>query len=355
MSQQPDPDDVRQVSCVVTEADTDERADVVLGRRIPALSRRQARSLARAGKLRVDGRRQPPATRVRAGQLLELDLELGDDLEAPALEHLELLASTEDFVYVHKPAGVHTVALTPAQPGVLATAVAARFPDCAAASEDPREAGAVHRLDRLTSGVVAFARSREAWSRARSGFSDERVAKHYLAVCTPTAQPPPWPPPMPEGGLQGWLAPADLPGQFEAREFEDPWMASVCGGTQRLDTLEGVRIRSAIGPSGPKRSAVRLEGRRASTVVFPIAQHGPHWLVRLLLETGRRHQARVHLAWVGLPILGDPLYGPAVADHAALHLHAFELDLSGIFPGERPVYAPPHPGFWPTVSPAGKA
>ncbi|PRQ07953.1 RluA family pseudouridine synthase [Enhygromyxa salina] len=340
--------DPRRVSCVVTEADADERADVVLGRRIPALSRRQARSLARAGKLRVDGQRQPPATRVRAGQRLELELELAEDLAAPALDQLELLASTEDFIYVHKPAGVHTVALTPAQPGVLATAVAAAFPDCAEASEDPREAGAVHRLDRPTSGVVAFARSREAWSRARAGFSEERVAKCYLAVCSPTAQPFPWPPLMPAGGLQGWLA---LAGEA-AGKFDDAQLGSVLADTERLTGAEGVRIRSAIGPDGQKRSAVRLEGRRASTVVLPLAQHGPHWLVRLMLETGRRHQARVHLAWIGLPILGDPIYGTATTARAAIHLHAFELDLSGICPGERPVYAPPPLGFWPPRAPS---
>lgn len=341
-----EPDDARRVSCVVTEEDADERADVVLGRRIPALSRRQARSLARAGKLRVDGRRQPPATRVRPGQRLELELGLGEDHEAPALDQLDVLASTEDFIYVHKPAGVHTVALTPAQPGVLATAVAARFPDCAQASEDPREAGAVHRLDRPTSGVVAFARSREAWSRARAGFSEERVAKHYLAVCTPSAQPPPWPPLLPDGGLQGWLAAAET-----TDDFDDSRMRSVCDDAERHDQLEGVRIRAAIGPSGPKRSAIRLDGRRARTVVFPLAQHGPHWLVRLLLETGRRHQARVHLAWVDLPILGDPVYGPATTDGSAIHLHAFELDLSGIFPGEQAVFAPPPQGFWPPTKP----
>jgi 23S rRNA pseudouridine1911/1915/1917 synthase len=340
----------RRVSCVVTDEDADERADVVLGRRIPALSRRLARALARDGKLRVDGRRQPPSIRVRVGQRLELDL--AQDHEAPALDQLDVLASTDDFIYVHKPAGVHTVALTPAQPGVLATAVAARFPDCAQASEDPREAGAVHRLDRPTSGVVAFARSREAWSRARAGFSEERVAKHYLAVCTPIAleQPQPWPPPLPTDGLQGWLASAE-----PASDFDPSQLASVIGDMARHDRSPGVRIRAAIGPDGPKRSAVRLDGRRASTVVYPLVQHASHWLVRLLLETGRRHQARVHLAWVDLPILGDPLYGP-LADPlapnvpeagAAIHLHAFVLDLRDMFPGERAVFAPPPPGFWP--------
>jgi 23S rRNA-/tRNA-specific pseudouridylate synthase len=214
----------------------------------------------------------------------------------------------------------------------------------------------VHRLDRPTSGVVAFARSSAAWSRARAGFSEERVAKHYLAVCTPTAAPQGaplvWPPVLPTGGLQGWLAPGEITTEFDEAQIAAQ-IASICSDTKRHEGLEPVRIRAAIGPDGPTRSAVRLDGRRASTVVTPLAQHGPHLLIRLLLETGRRHQARVHLAWVGLPILGDSIYGAATTDRAtthpraAIHLHAFVLDLHGIFPNERAVFAPPRLGFWP--------
>ncbi|PRP90353.1 Ribosomal large subunit pseudouridine synthase D [Enhygromyxa salina] len=351
------PPEPRSLTHVVADEDEGERADVVLGRRIPALSRRQARALARAGKLRVEGRRQPPATRVRAGQRLELDLRLSEDRDAPTLDELEILATSDDFVYVLKPAGVHTVALTPAQPGVLATALAARFPECADASEDPREGGAIHRLDRPTSGVVAFARSRATWERARAGFRDERFAKHYLAVCTALDDAAPWPPPLPEGGLRGWidpLGPASALDEALAAPGLEPLLDALQSGSERLPDLAGdaVRIRAAIGPDGPRRSAVRLDGRRASTVVVPLAHRGSQRLVRLVLETGLRHQARVHLSWVNLPILGDRKYGRVRAQEGstpgtAIHLHACAIDLSAVFPGERPIYTDPPPGFWP--------
>jgi len=334
---------VRIVSHTVDQRDEGERADVVLGRRIPALSRRVARSLARSGKLRVDGRRQAAATRVSAGQLLELELEQDDAPPAVDLTELEILATTERFIYVHKPAGVHTIALTPAQPGVLATAVAERWPECATASKDLREGGAVHRLDQPTSGVVAFARSPEVWAEARAGFRDERVAKHYLAACARRGDR--WPPDLPEGGLRGWIEPAD-----RLVDFADQLAPLVSEGAGQ----DAVRVRAAIGrDGGHKRSAVRLDGRRASTVVQPLEVHADRWLVRLLLETGRRHQARVHLAWIGLPILDDPVYGDAPPHDGpshdgphAIHLHAFALDLSAIFADEVPVFAPPPPGFW---------
>jgi 23S rRNA pseudouridine1911/1915/1917 synthase len=330
----------RLATHVVAEEDAGERADVVLGRRVPALSRRLARSLARAGKLRIDGRRSPPSTRVGVGARLELDLGLEDEHSSFEHEHLEVLAMTERFVYVRKPAGVHVVALTPAQPGVLATVVADRFPECAAASIDPREGGAVHRLDLPTSGVVAFARSREIWLRARAGFADERVAKHYLAVsiCPGDDE---WPPRLPEGGLRGWIEPGPTQPLDVGVVEIDP-----------VDRLERapIRIRAALGRDGQERTCVRLDGRRASTVVQPLARIDRYLLSRLLLETGCRHQARVHLAWIGRPIRGDSTYGPVVDERtraSSISLHAFALDLSAVFAGEEMVFASPPSGFWP--------
>lgn len=333
----------RLATHIVEQEDAGERADVVLGRRIPALSRRLARSLARDGKLRIDGRRSPPSTRVSVGARLELELELGSDHEQTGteLEQLEVLALTERFVYVRKPAGVHVVALTPAQPGVLATAVAARFPECADASIDPREGGAVHRLDLPTSGVVAFARSREIWLQARAGFADERVAKHYLAVSICTNHD--WPPALPEGGLRGWIEPGPAHALAESLAHVvdiDP--------ADRLER-EAIRIRAALGRDGPQRSCVSLDGRRASTIVQPLAQSNGYVLSHLLLETGCRHQARVHLAWIGRPIHGDATYGLATERMrpSNIALHAFALDLSAVFAEEGAVLARPPAGFWP--------
>jgi len=354
------PNPSRAVEITVEDPDAGERADVVLGRRVAGLSRRQARALARAGGLRIDDRKRPGSTRVDVGARLRLALDaLGD----PALEQaqraqvstLQLLAETDDFIYVLKPAGVHTVALTPGQPGTLATAVAQRWPECGSASPDPREGGAVHRLDQPTSGVVAFARSQKIWEQARQAFTDERVAKHYLAVCErldDQGDPSFWPPALPEDGLRGWLEPADQP--LEPLELD-------LGPTESLLELPTLRIRAALGrgPQGPRpSSAVRLDGRRACTRVQPLARHGRRWLLQLLLETGRRHQARVHLAWVHMPIVGDDLYGSeprsdrsAIATTInatpAIHLHACAIDLSGVFPAELAVRAPLPPGFWP--------
>lgn len=290
------------LACTAGPADAGLRADIVLGRRLPGVSRRVARELALAGRLTIDGRRAPPSHRVRPGERLSLTV-----ASAPSATTREptVLAATANFVYVDKPAGLHTHRLRPTDPPALADWVAARFPECATASADPREGGAVHRLDRGTSGVVAFARTIEAWTAARAAFTAGDVGKRYLAV---TTCPPghPWPPPA------------------------GPWL------TVAADALE---ICAPLGPgAGPDRVAVRPDGQPARTRVAPDSAPGPRRRFVLDLLTGRRHQARVHLAWLGLPIVGDDLYGGPPAPR--LCLHALALDLSAAVPGETPVYAP---------------
>ncbi|WAS90433.1 RluA family pseudouridine synthase [Nannocystis punicea] len=293
--------------CVAESEDDGARADVVLGRRLVGLSRRVARELALAGRLTVDGRRAPPSHRVRAGERLELAAPA-----APAVvEGPELLAATDALVYVVKPAGLHTHRLRPDDPPALADRVAARFPECAAASLDVREGGAVHRLDRGTSGVVAFARTRDAFLAARDAFAASRVGKHYMAVTTCTFDHV-WPPPP------------------------DSWLAPVSASM--------VEVRAPLGPGfGRDRVAVRRTGQPARTRVEPHSPPGARRLWSLELLTGRRHQARVHLAWLGLPILGDELYGGDPADR--LYLHALRLDLSAAIAGEEPITAPLPPEF----------
>ena len=317
----------REVSAVAEDEDAGQRADVVLGRRVPGLSRRVARRHGLAGRLDIDGRRARPSDRVDSGQRLTLRL---PHVEAPSGE-LRIIEVTDDFVYVDKSPGVHTIALDPEDPNCLSTMVAATHTECADASPDPREGGAVHRLDQATSGVVAFARTREAWERARAAFDSGAVSKRYLAVSVTTHEPP-WPPRLPAGALSAWLAPSDpLPDPVEL-------------GSVATEVGDCIRIRAPIGRAEQRgRMMVRLDGQGATTFVQSRGTVAAGHLCELELSTGRRHQARVHLAWAGLPILGDALYSGAPSER--LRLHAARLDLSVSFPGERPVTATIGPDF----------
>ncbi|HWB77919.1 MAG TPA: pseudouridine synthase [Nannocystaceae bacterium] len=301
--------------------DVGQRADVVLGRRVPGLSRRAARALGLRGVLRCNGKRVPPSHRVAKGDRLELELE-----PTPAIDPPRVLACTDAFVYVDKPADLHTHRLRPSDPPALADAVARVHPECAASSDDPREGGALHRLDRETTGVVAFARTPAAWRAGRAAIVQPTTLKLYVALCeTPRA--PTWPPrttpALVEVHGDDRLLPHDLP---------------------RPRAVSPLALTLSLGRGATKELvAVREDGRPTTSILVPLAaaaaqdDGNARLLVALQLHGGHRHQARVHLAWLGVPIEGDARYGHG---RGALALHCSALDLSASCPGEQRVDAP---------------
>ena len=304
------------------DVDVGERADVVLGRRMPGLSRRVARALALRGALRCNGVRVPPSHRVAKGDRLELEV-----AATPAVDPPRVLACTDAFVYVDKPADMHTHRLRPSDPPALADAVALVHPECATSSDDPREGGALHRLDRETTGVVAFARSPAAWRAGRAAIVHSTTLKLYVALCeTPRA--PTWPPRttpelVPVDGADHLPFPYDLP---------------------RPRAVSPLALTLSLGRGASKDLvAVREDGRPTTSILVPLAAAPPQddgngrLLLALQLHGGHRHQARVHLAWLGVPIEGDARYGHG---RGALALHCSALDLSASCPGEQRVDAP---------------
>ncbi|MCA9713804.1 MAG: RNA pseudouridine synthase [Myxococcales bacterium] len=303
----------------------------------------------------VAGDRAPPSRRVAFGESIEFQWYERRLERSPA--ELVVLATTPRFVYAHKPPGLHTHRLQPNQPLALADLVVQRFPECRAASSDPREGGAIHRLDGETSGVVAFARSRSSWERARAGFEAQRVGKLYLGLCR-ARRSPPWPPETP----RGWgysLTPGALvherlldEASAETRAALDPRgeLTSLRGEAPFVG--EGLELRVPLG-QGSRRGevAIRPDGRPSRSLLRPLVITRPsstgdsRVLLAIELVTGQRHQARAHLAWLGLPLEGDAVYADA-GDSERLHLHALAIDLSAIFKAEREVLAPVPEGFY---------
>ncbi len=304
------PDEYDELGHTVEDpSDAGERADVVLGRRIPGISRRVARRLGLEGHLRIDGHRAPPSTRVGAGARLVLRIVRRDPATPPTV-----LRVNDRFVYVLKPSGMHTHRLRPDDASTLADAVALLHPECRHGSPDPRQGGAVHRLDRDTTGVVAFARTLDAWREAREGFRERRVLKIYRARTLAT----PWPPTEVQTDRLDEEPPAG------------PWPAP---------EGPGLVVAQALGSAGRHRVAIRADGRPALTKVWALPSGDENQRELLLrLVTGHRHQARVHLAWLGVPIIGDTTYGGPSS--ASMRLHAEALDLSEACDGESRVLAP---------------
>lgn len=254
------------------------------------LSRVKVKEALEAGLVKVDGRRARKGDRIGAGA--EILAELADEQSAavepqPELE-LKVLVEQPSFVVLDKPAGMPVHPLEPGERGTLANALIARFPECAAASPDPRECGLAHRLDVETSGAVVAARTPEAYERLRAAFSSRQVGKRYLALV---------------GGVPGEGGEIELP---IAHHPKNPRRMVVCADP---------------------REAEELKARDAVTRYRVLERLGDFALVEAEIPTGVMHQIRVHLAAIGAPVAGDALYGgPALEGLTRQFLHAAHLE-----------------------------
>ena len=235
------------------------RADRALAALLPEYSRSTIQGWIRAGRVRMDGRPLKASERLQGTGPVEVSIPPPEPSEWLA-EPMDLEIRHEDSqIYViNKPAGlvVHPGAGNPDGTllnGLLALDGGLRLL--------PR-AGIVHRLDKDTSGLIVVARTETARQHLVTQLSDRRVGRRYLAVATG----------VPVSG----------------RTIDRPI------GRHPVDRL---------------RMAVSDRGKPAITHVRIQRKYRAHALVEARLETGRTHQIRVHLAWWGHPLAGDPLYG----------------------------------------------
>lgn len=230
------------------------RLDAALILAFPERGLRRRRALWDQWDIRVQGRSRPPAFRVRTGQTVDVEA-----FQAPAMTKdlapagTRIVAESPVFAALYKPARVHSV--RGKSPGSVEAALKNLFP-----GENPF---LLNRLDYLTSGLVLVGRSSESRSRYLSLQDRGQVQKTYLAL--------------------------------------------VCG--QVDDTL---CIKRAIDSS--KRNKVRVLATDTDdpvrhTVITPLGMIEKHTLVRAEIRKGQRHQIRAHLAALGHPIVGDPVYG----------------------------------------------
>lgn len=251
--------------------DVDKRLDRYLQDRIPFMSRSQLQRLIKEEAVSVNGRPAKPATNLRLGDVVTVVVPPPPPRELHAEEiPIQILHEDEDIIALNKQAGIITHPARSHKTGTLINALAWHLRERATGSlssvgEEEARPGVIHRLDKDTTGVIVFGKSETGHLRLAKQFANRSTDKRYLAV------------------VHG-----------------------------RVEPVHDI-IDAPIGkhPTTREMQAIRFDeaGKPSQTVYWVREQYQNFALVELELRTGRTHQIRVHLSYLGWPIVGDVAYG----------------------------------------------
>ena len=278
---------------IVDEGAAGERLDRFLAGRELEVSRSHIQKLIESGCVLVNGRTAKANAKLREGDAVETEIPEAQELEIlPEAIPLDILYEDSDVIVINKARGMVVHPAAGAADGTLVNALLHHCEDLSGINGVIRP-GIVHRLDKDTSGVMVAAKNDRAH--------------------------------------------VDLAEQIREKTAQRIYRAIVCG-TIAEDRGE---IRAPIGrhPTERKKMAVVPGGKEARTLFRVVERFPAHTLVECRLKTGRTHQIRVHMAYIGHPLLGDPKYGRKTLEIAGQALHSCELSFTHPRTKERMTFA----------------
>ena len=247
-----------------SEESKNQRLDAFLASSLDGLTRSQATRLIESGEVAVNGRAVSKSYKLAGGEDIAVTLPEPEPVEAvPQDIPLDVVYEDADVIVVNKPSGM-VVHPAPGHPdGTLVNALLYHCTGTLSGVGGALRPGIVHRIDRDTSGLIIAAKNDAAHQYLSAQLADHTLARTYECIVV--------------GALREDRGTVDAP--------------------------------IARHPTGRKRMAVVAGGREAVTHWEVIARYPGYTHVRCRLETGRTHQIRVHMAYIGHPILGDTVYG----------------------------------------------
>ena len=254
-----------RTSLTAASEDRGVRLDSFLAGRVPELTRSAAARLIETGRVTVAGRTAAKSCRLEGGELVEAELPDPEPTQAlPQDIPLDVVYEDEDVIVVNKPAGL-VVHPAPGHPdGTLVNALLHHCGSSLSGIGGELRPGIVHRIDRDTSGLIIAAKNDAAHQALSAQLQDHTLARTYEAVVV--------------GNLR-----------------EDRGTVDAPIGRHHTDR---------------KKMAVTDRGGRSAVTHWEVLERFPGLThVRCRLETGRTHQIRVHMAYIGHPICGDTVYG----------------------------------------------
>ena len=240
------------------------RIDQCLAASFSDCSRSFLQKLLKDGKVSINGKTQKASSKVAAGDAVLVLLPEPEELNVdPENIPLDILYEDDDLLVVNKPKGMVVHPAAGHSSGTLVNALMYHIKDLSGINGVLRP-GIVHRIDKDTSGLLMIAKNDDAHIKIAKELKDKKSLRKYWAI------------------VHG-----------------------------NLPNDRGV-IEAPIGRSEKdrKKQAVTAKGKPAVTRFHVLERFGNYTLVELQLETGRTHQIRVHMAYIGHPVAGDEVYGP---------------------------------------------
>lgn len=301
---------VEQIVLTVAEDEAGIRLDRLLASRLADQSRSALQKWTVEGRVTIDGALARSSLRVTPGQTVEIrPPPPQNDAPLPEAIPLDVIYEDEYLAVINKPAGMVVHPAAGHASGTLVNALLARYPDLSemAASDaggaelggEPPRPGIVHRLDKDTSGLIVVAKTAGVRGGLQAQFQTRTVQKTYLTLVH------------------------DVP-----------------------STPEG-EVNAPIGrdPRQRKRMAVVKDGRPAQTEYRVLETFGQYALLAVSPKTGRTHQIRVHMAYIGHPVVGDRVYGRRKGgiECPRQFLHAGRIAFAHPVSGEQMEFSAPLP------------